>query len=247
MSRRRRFKVDSLSGAQAEARIELPETERRHAGVLRLQPGDEVELFDGERVWRARMGADARTAVLTGAETRRTGDRPRIVLAAAWPKGKRAATLVEKCVELGADEIVPLRCARSVVLKAAAGAGMDRLRRIADEAAKQSGRATVAVIGDERTPSQLLERLPAGAAAALLDPRAEGPLVEFLQDSRRATAWCFLVGPEGGFTPDEIEAARRLGAIAVRLGPHVLRVETAALAACAVAAAVCGAERDVSG
>lgn len=239
MGRRRRFKVDSLVNAQADARIELPETERRHVAVLRLRPGDEVELFDGERVWRARMSDDGRAAVLVEAGSQRTKDRPRIVLATAWPKGKRSATLLEKCAELGVDEIVPLRCARSVVIKDTEGAGMERLRRIAAEAAKQSGRTTVPSIGDEQTIPKLLASLPAGAVAVVLDPHAEKSLVEILQNAERVSSWYFLIGPEGGFTPDELEESKRLGAKTARLGAHVLRVETAAMAACAVAAAVC--------
>lgn len=238
MSRRRRFSVDSLENAQAGARIELPETERRHVAVLRLQPGDEVELFDGEHVWCARMGDDGWTVVLMEAKAQRPEDRPRIVLATAWPKGKRAATLVEKCAELGVDEIVPLHCARSVVIKDTKGAGMERLRRIAMEAAKQSGRTTVPAIGDEQTIPRFLADVPVGAVAVVLDPRADEALVDVLQNTGRVSYWCFLIGPEGGFTADELAESRRLGAKAARLGVHVLRVETAAMAACAVAAAV---------
>jgi 16S rRNA (uracil1498-N3)-methyltransferase len=240
MGRTRRFKVDSLADAQPQTRIELPETERHHASVLRLQTGVEIELFDGTRAWFARLNDDGRTAILTGPADAATTARPRLILATAWPKGKRAATLVEKCAELSVDEIIPLRCARSVVVKDTEGAGMERLRRIAAEAAKQSGRATVPTVGNEHTIEKLLESLPAGAIAVVLDPRAEKSLVDVLKDANRAPSWCFLIGPEGGFTPDELEKSRRLGAQTARLGAHVLRVETAAMAACAVAAALSG-------
>jgi 16S rRNA (uracil1498-N3)-methyltransferase len=241
MGRTRRFKVDSLADAQPQTRIELPESERHHATVLRLETGTKVELFDGARAWYARLSDDGRTAILIGPTDTATTGRPRLILATAWPKGKRAATLVEKCAELGVDEIIPLRCARSVVLKDTEGAGMERLRRIAAEAAKQSGRTTVPTVNDEHTIMKLIEGRPAGTVAVVLDPRAEKSLVDVLEDARQAPDWCFLVGPEGGFTPDELEESRRLGAQTARLGAHVLRVETAAMAACAVAAAVWGA------
>jgi 16S rRNA (uracil1498-N3)-methyltransferase len=242
MSRTRRFKVDSLTAAQRDARIELPETERRHVGVLRLQAGDEVELFDGQCAWLARLCDEGRAAILTGPMDTVTSTRPRLILATAWPKGKRAATLVEKCAELGVDEIVPLHCARSVVIKDTEGAGMERLRRIAAEAAKQSGRTTVPAIGGERTVAAFLGSLPTGSVAVMLDPRADQSLVEVLQDAARGSCWCFLIGPEGGFTAEELDESKRIGARAARLGTHVLRVETAAMAACAVAAAVCTAD-----
>lgn len=236
MGRRRRFRVDSLEDVAASKHVALPEAERRHARVLRLRPGDEVEVFDGaQRVWLGRLDEDGRSVVLVEPETPARPARPRLILATAWPKGKRAAVLVEKCAELGVDEIVPLRCVRSVVVKEAGAAGLERLRRIAAEAAKQSGRADVPAITTERTIPQLLEALPDGTTPVLLDPRADASLATLLRATAPDAARCILVGPEGGFTADEVREAGRLGARAARLGANVLRVETAAIAACAIA------------
>lgn len=235
MARTRRFNVDSLHNAEAQAPVTLPEAQRRHVHVLRLKPGDEVEVFDGEgRVWRARLDQDRSRVFLIEAH-QTDSDRPRLLLATAWPKGKRSATLVEKCAELGVDEIVPLRCARSVVNKDAEGAGHERLCRIAAEAAKQSGRADVPVITADCTIAQLLDGLPVDTHTILVDPRADMSLIDVL-GARPEADHCLMVGPEGGFTEEEYREALGLGAQPAQLGANVLRVETAAIAVCALAA-----------
>jgi 16S rRNA (uracil1498-N3)-methyltransferase len=227
----------------------LPAQETHHACVLRLQPRAQVELFDGAgRAWRAELADDRASAVLVeesrpaaGRDARATAAGPRLVLASAWPKGKRAAFLVEKCTELGVAEIVPLVCARSVVVKSAQSAGMMRLRRIASEAAKQSGRRAVPAIGAPSDLQQFLSAVAPGCSIVLLDPRAPRTFSEWLAGRKEVNEIAALVGPEGGFTEEEMRLAEEHGAIRVRLSQHVLRVETAAVAACAVWAARLGA------
>lgn len=248
MARRRRFRVESLASAAAGAQVVLPPDEAKHARVLRLQAGAELELFDADgRAWLAELAGHSGTVVLrapveTQAAEQQQASGVRVVLATAWPKGKRAAVLVEKCAELGVDEIIPLRCARSVVVKDNESEGVERLRRIAAEAAKQSGRNNVPVISDERGLPQLLADPPGGALCVLLDPRARASLAQALSQIEPAAAGAcavlLLIGPEGGFTAAELELADQTGVQRARLGRHVLRVETACVAACAVCAAV---------
>jgi 16S rRNA (uracil1498-N3)-methyltransferase len=253
MARRRRFHVESLAGASPGARVELPADEAKHARVLRLKPGAALELFDSSGcVWSASLDEDGVGAILDQPKSTASGKSanrdpsPCVILATAWPKGKRAAMLVEKCAELGVTEIVPLRCARSVVVKDNESEGLERLRRIAAEAAKQSGRAEVPAISAERSLPQMMGEHAAGDLVVMLDPRALDSLADLLSretldsasDESSGRAVVLLVGPEGGFTPEEEEIADKAGVRRARLGRHVLRVETACIAACAVCAAV---------
>lgn len=240
--------MDSLASAEAGAQVVLSPDEAKHARVLRLQAGAALELFDAEgRVWLAELAGNCDTAVLRAPVDAVVSEAQpvsgvHLVLATAWPKGKRSAVLVEKCAELGVDEIIPLRCARSVVMKDNESEGVERLRRIAAEAAKQSGRNSVPVISDERGLPQLLADPPGGALCVLLDPRARTSLAQVLAqvepNAAGGRAVLLLIGPEGGFTPAELDLASQAGVQSARLGRHVLRVETACIAACAACAAI---------
>jgi 16S rRNA (uracil1498-N3)-methyltransferase len=238
MSRTHRFRCAALAAAEAGSTVRLSPEEVRHLRVLRLRPGAGLELFDGAGTSAHAVlleldgsGASARVAEL---------ERPRslgggLVLAVAWPKGKRAAVLVEKCAELGVDRILPVRYVRSVVQKDGESEGLQRLKRIAGEAAKQSGRSTEPLILDEAGFEAALQLEP-GALKLLLDPRAERSLPERLAE-RAGRSVMLFIGPEGGIAPGELRAAEQAGVKSARLAEHILRIETAALAACAVAGA----------
>ena len=241
LSKIRRFRVDSLSGLSSGDSVALPETEAAHIRVLRLKSGAALELFDnaGNSATAGLIDGDtARIDALILAAPKCTG---RLILATAWPKGKRAATLVEKCSELGVDEILPIRWARSVVSKDSESEGITRLRRIAAEAAKQSGRNDAPEILAEKPFDLAVRDFSGSAVCVLLDPRAERSLLEVLREHRSKvseSALVLFVGPEGGFAPEELDSARKCGLISARLVRNILRIETAALAACAIAAAV---------
>jgi 16S rRNA (uracil1498-N3)-methyltransferase len=242
MPKLRRFRVPSLAGLAPGEPLTMPAEEARHARVLRLGTGDEVEIFDDEgREARAAIAldTDAELRVTVQAIRGPTAAAPRLILATAWPKGKRAAYLVEKCSELGVDRIVPLRCARSIVHKATGSESLARLRRIAAEAAKQTGRRTVPEIAAEEPFVAFVAGHARTAFTLMLDPDGDALLVDALTE-RRATLGdppvVLLIGPEGGFTPGEVQAAEEHNVPRVRLTGNLLRVETAALAACAVAA-----------
>lgn len=239
MTRLRRFRVESLQGLNTGDTVPLPAEEARHVRVLRLAAGTQIEVFDGT----GRAAPASLTAAPTGlaAELSAPCVLPaaarRLVLATAWPKGKRAAWLVEKCSELGVSSIIPVRYTRSVVHKADASESVSRLRRIAAEAAKQCGRSDVPEIATQLPFAQLLAEDAPRAFTVLLDARAELHLADVLarqQTSLRQQAVLLIVGPEGGLTPEELAAAGALGLTRARLARHILRVETAALAACAV-------------
>lgn len=205
--------------------------------VLRVRPGAELELFDGR--------GEARLARVVAVERRElelelhAPGRPdpalpfQLDVAVSPPKGKRDHRLVEALTELGVSGLAPLRLQRTETRPPRE----DEVRRWALEAAKQCGR------------SRTLEPLPpvdlAGLVAlarerdlALMGDTADArPLAEVLARPRPARV-LLAIGPEGGFAPDERAALHEAGLLPVRLGPTVLRIETAAagLAAACVAA-----------
>jgi 16S rRNA (uracil1498-N3)-methyltransferase len=220
-----------LAAAPAGDRAVLAGDEARHLSrVLRGQAGDEVVVFAGTGVeWPARIVRVARDEVELAlgaprAEPPRTG--PRLTLAVALPKGERQKWLVEKLTELGVDRLVPLVTTRGVAEATAAARG--RLERGVIEACKQCGRNRLMEIGVPQNIAELLAEITAGRRAVVADPHA--PPLDAAMLAANGGEIVGLVGPEGGFTSDEIAAAERAGAVRAGLGPHVLRVETAAVA-----------------
>lgn len=199
--------------------------------VLRLQPGAGLELFDGEG-GRYAGTLIAAGAVRVGARLPAAVRAVDVIVAQALAKGEKMELVVQKCTELGASRIVPLAAERSVV-KLDAERGREkaqRWQRIAQEAARQCGRADVPPV-DAPVDWEGLRGLAQGRRALVLDPASPTRLSEAARGSRELL---LAVGPEGGFSPDELALAAEAGFVAVGLGPLVLRTETAALAALAV-------------
>jgi 16S rRNA (uracil1498-N3)-methyltransferase len=210
--------------------------------VVRGKVGDEVVLFDGSGwEYRASIVRTGRSRVELQIVSRCAVDRELpfpVTLAVALPKGDRQRWLVEKLVELGVATLVPLITQRGVA-QPVAGA-LDRLRRAVVEASKQCGRNRLMAIAEPQSLSELVEAVGRDAASGTLllaHPHGK-PLVQALGErgDRTADRWVCAVGPEGGFTDDELAIARNARWEIVGLGPRTLRVETAALAL-AVAAA----------
>jgi 16S rRNA (uracil1498-N3)-methyltransferase len=150
-------------------------------------------------------------------------------------KGAKFDDVVEKCVELGASRIVPMRCERSEA--DASGHKVERWRRIARAAAQQSRRNIVPAVDDVRS---FAEALSAGGVPLLVasERAPKGSLAEALRANAGSTALAIAVGPEGSFTDAELAAAKEAGAAFVSLGPAILRTETAAAALLAAIASV---------
>jgi 16S rRNA (uracil1498-N3)-methyltransferase len=205
--------------------------------VMRARPGDEITLFDGSgREFRARIERLSRGEVGLAILSRAEVDRElplALTLGAALPKGDRQRWLVEKCVELGLSRLVPLQTARGVAQPTAAAVA--RLRRAVIEASKQCGRTRLMECCQPLPLAGFLQAAPphalklmahsGGIPAAAIPAAAPPPPGAATQSP---AAW-LAVGPEGGFTEDELAAARRAGWQPVDLGPRTLRVETAAL------------------
>lgn len=218
------------------ATAELDGPEAHHLlHVLRAKVGDRVGLFNGrgDEAVAELVNHRKRSAELRITECWTTPvESGELILATALPKGDRARWLVEKATELGVTRIIPLRTARSIVEP---GEGkMDKLAQAAIAACKQSGRSRLPRLDPLTALSDVLREFSAALPAQIVllaDPRAErnvGQLFESLDDGVQSTI--ALIGPEGGFTVDEHSAAIAAGATPVRLGSHILRIETAALA-----------------
>lgn len=208
--------------------------EARHlTRVLRAKVGDTVALFDGRgHAWEARVagiGRDRVTLTLGNALPATPPPSVPVTLAVALPKGDRQKWMVEKLTELGVSRLVPLITTHGVA--EATDSARSRLERGVIEACKQCGRDTLMEIGVAASISDLLAKAPAGTRFLLADPHGQPP--EAVLAANPTAAILVLVGPEGGFTAEEVSAAEAAGCDRVTFGRHILRIETAAVAAAA--------------
>ncbi|MDW8365966.1 MAG: RsmE family RNA methyltransferase, partial [Abditibacteriales bacterium] len=159
-----------------------------------------------------------------------------LTVAQAIPKGQKMDLIVQKCVELGVGRIVPMVTGRTVVhLEEKEAARQHRWQKIAEEAAAQCGRTQVPEVTAPQTLTEALGMCAEVDACLLLD---ESEQTTRLRDALNALPpvkhIALLVGPEGGFSPSEVQTAHRYGAQSVSLGPRILRTETAALVTAAL-------------
>jgi 16S rRNA (uracil1498-N3)-methyltransferase len=210
--------------------------------VLRLGVGEAVTLFDGKTVEAlARISRVGPRALELRIEERRAvlaDTRPQVTLIQGLGKGDKLDLVVQKATELGLARFIPVTTARAVArLDGTAARALQRRARwqkIAREAARQSGRLDVPEVEGVTTLTTALRAAPKDSLKLMLwegarqtSLRAEIPAVAPRQI-------VIVVGPEGGFTVEEVEEARQHGFIAVGLGPRVLRTETAALVMLAI-------------
>ena len=216
--------------------IELPEEVNHYIrNVLRLAPGAVLELFDGagRRFAATLTGIDPATVSVSEELPDDVESPCRITLYQALAKGDHFELVVEKATELGVAVIVPLETARTVVKVKAdkREAKQERWQRIADGAARQSGRSIVPMVEAPATLADAL-RHPAHATEILLHPHVDGfALADAVSPATPDVG--IWVGPEGGFSPDEVDALLRR-ARPVSLGPRILRTETAGIVATAL-------------
>lgn len=198
--------------------------------VRRFGPGDTVVLFNGDGFEYAAeiISTGRRQATLNVLRAEAVSrELPfELTIAAAMPKGDRGDFLIEKLVELGVSRFVPLHTDRTVVQPRESR--LAKLHQAVIEASKQCGRNVLMHIDEPTRWSDFLKTAQAGQRL-ILHPNGD-PLL-----SRDSAPVTFAIGPEGGFTDEELNAAITSGWVQVSLGPRILRVETAAIAA-AVAA-----------
>jgi 16S rRNA (uracil1498-N3)-methyltransferase len=233
----------------AGAIVDLPETVAHHLHVVRQQAGDEVVLFNGEggqvRARLVDIGKRRASAEVVAFDAVEAELPYSVTLAQGLPEGSNKMDwIVEKAVELGVTAIQPLAAARSVVKLSGERAEKRQAHweGVIVAASEQSGRnrlARLAPLQDYgRWIGQPSEAAP-NLTRILLSPRATGSLAAWAR-ATPAREVCLLIGPEGGFSAQEEDAALAAGAIPLSIGPRVLRTETAGLAALAVLAAAWG-------
>jgi len=241
---RRRFYAPPAAFAHDGARVELSLEESRHLrDVLRLRAGDEAFVFDGEGREFAcvvedaggRRGGAARLSVRGRVEPQRPESPLELVLGAGLLKGEKFDLVVQKATELGACVVVPLVTQRADVRlrdERDAAARVERWRRLALEAAKQSGRARLPRVEPPAALADFVSQPAEAARLRLLFAERGGRGLDEIIDPRAPapSSVTALVGPEGGWDDAELDAARAAGWLLVTLGGRTLRAETAALA-----------------
>lgn len=238
----RRFFVDVP--VRSGTLIALDRADAHHiARVLRLQAGDSILLAGDGAVWESKI-VEVRGNRVVARVTQRAdesgGELPvRVTVLQALAKGNKVDDVIEKVIELGAQRIVPFYSERSYGRATAARLG--RWRRLARSAAQQSRRRILPQVAEARTWIEALAEFGRDADLVVAYEQAEsGSLAPALARCAPDGPLTIAVGPEGGFTPTEIEAARAAGASLVSLGPTILRTETAAPALLAAIAALRG-------
>ena len=198
--------------------------------VMRLKAGDDLLAFNGrDGEWRCTIAEVLKKGVILRAEeqVRPQSFGPDLELIVAVVKKARVETIVEKAAELGARRV------RLVLTKRtnADRIRLDRLDAIAEEAAEQTGRLDVPAVDDPIRLDALLDGWEADRRLMFCDETGGAPAVSALA-AAGAGPWSILIGPEGGFSPEEGERLRSLPfTTAVSLGPRILRADTAAIAA----------------
>jgi 16S rRNA (uracil1498-N3)-methyltransferase len=237
----RRFLVSPEALEDAEVTLS-PAQARQLSAVLRLRAGDAVTVFDGAgREWTAQLTlVTPRRATARLLEEAPREARPglRVTLAQVVPRGAAMDLIVAKATELGVSRIVPLEAERSV----RRGAALEhRWRRLMAEASEQCGRRSVPDLAEVSGLGELLQRHPRDEPLLACDKRADAvPLAQACRALAEASALTLVVGGEGGLSAEEVEGVTRRGGRLVRLGPRLLRADTAALAALTVVQACLG-------
>jgi 16S rRNA (uracil1498-N3)-methyltransferase len=239
----RRFFIDPSMAARPRSVIQGSDA-RHIKNVLRLKRGDAVELFDGlGRTYAARIvgygpeGVDVAISDATCPETESPLD---VTVAQAFLKEKKMDRLVRQLTELGVNRLIPFFAARSIprpTSRRLAGR-LSRWNKISRESLKQCNRGRAPEICEPVFLEDALNLAAAARFKLLFWERASASLQDGFQrdlvSSSEAPGIFLMLGPEGGFTGDEVKKAEKAGFFTATLGPRILRAETATVAACAI-------------
>ncbi len=208
---------------------------RRLGAVMRLREGDAFLVFAGDgREWRARVEGNIRGNVHATVEELVRQEPPPPLTVEVWcgmVRANRFDWAVEKCTEAGADIIRPLITEHAARGEDASAARMERWGRLVVEASEQCGRLYLPVVEPPAHFDRLLDHLHAPLVIGARGGMPWPEVVPLLPAQGRVSV---AIGPEGGFSDGEIARAKAAGAPAVSFGPHILRTETAAVAAVAL-------------
>lgn len=237
-----RFFLEQAAEVGDEA--ELSAGDSRHLSrVLRRVPGDEITVVSANRVFAAELltVGDVVRVRLNEELAAYTEAPLELILLQGLAKGERMEIVIQKAVELGVSQIIPVACERSVVRLDAkkAAAKQERWQKIADSAAKQCGRTRLVEVAPVQNMKQALSALPEDCHVLMPWEEADGEGVGMALKtalSRADVPRCaaVIIGPEGGLTAEEAGLAAAAGADLVTLGRRILRTETAAIATLAI-------------
>ena len=233
---RPRFYVPDLDATAAC--MSLPDDEAAHlVRVLRLGTGAEVEVFDGRGgLWLAEVVEVGKRSASVRPIARAT-PAPEVALAVTLVigvlKADKMDDVVRDAVMLGVAGILPVVSARSEISLSTVDKSqrVARWQRIAVSSAKQCGRAVVPAVGAARLLAAYLAEPVDGVRLICVEPSGTGDGVRSVQAVAKPTSAHVIVGPEGGWSPAELEAALRSGAVPVSLGGRTLRADAAPLVA----------------
>lgn len=227
--------------------LSLPAEESHHIDrVLRLLPGSTIFISDGKgRSFKASITGKEKNRVkvkLLTALDERVEPPVSVTLVQGLPKGEKMDIIVQKAVELGVEAVMPVVTERSVVSFSPEKARrkQERWQRIARAAAAQSQRCRIPKVYPVCPFPDILKKCSDLDLVLLLYEKEQHYGIKDITGNRSISSIMVIVGPEGGLTREEADLARAAGAQSVRLGPRILRTETAALAALAIILSVYG-------
>ena len=229
---RRRWIADEVSGTRA---VLVGDHANHLSRVLRARVGQEFDVTTGDQVRRGRISAIAQDRVEfeLGAEVP-ARFAVQVTIALSIFKFDRMEWAIEKCTELGATRIVPVIARRTEPhLASAATRRVERWRRIALQAAEQSRRVSPPDVSDPLKFKDAVA-LPGSLRIVLSESETSVMLIEVFQSASRQGEVVLALGPEGGWTDEELKSFQDAGWISASLGNRILRAETAAIAAMAV-------------
>ena len=205
--------------------------------VLRMAPGDRLQVVadDGVSFVGEVTAVNSNSVTVTAREILRETHEPdvRISLLQGLAKGEKMEFIIQKAVEIGVTDIYPVAMAHSVVVLESSKAEkkVERWQKIAEAAAKQSKRDSIPVVHEVMTLDQILQKGKWDLLLVAYESENQVSLKEALQAHKEAKTIGVIIGPEGGLSTEEVEAAQKQGGIAVSLGRRILRTETAGLVA----------------
>lgn len=209
--------------------------------VMRLKQGDEISVRTGQDDREYRYGIEEFTDSEVVCRLRFVKEADvelpvKVYIFQGLPKADKMELIIQKAVELGAAEIIPVQMRRCVVKLDGAKKGKktQRWQAIAESAAKQSRRAVVPLVREPMTMEEAVRFAEQNTDVRLLPyelQEADGSTRDVMDKIREGSAVSIFIGPEGGFDPAEVELARKAGVVPISLGKRILRTETAALVA----------------
>lgn len=207
-----------------------------HVKVLRLKPGEDVVICDGQGTdYKCRLVmADKEEAQVEVVEVVRCPAEPsvKVTVLCGLPKGDKTEYIIQKCVEAGAGEILFFQSNRCIARPDAPEKKLERWQRISEEAAKQSGRGIIPRVGWVGDfAGALNEAIQKDLGLFLYETGERESLDTVLESSKQIQTLALITGPEGGFAPFEADLARITGLRVCSMGQRILRCETAPVVA----------------